>query len=228
LAFFWLYVGYYRLEKMLSRTKRMAREVTRGVLLQEALRMMLSTSLAAVVMTGFMSAAIPAQQPAWQTDYRKVLAQAAESQKPIAVFIAHGEAGFARVIAEGKLGSEEAQLLKSSYVCLYVDTETAGGKKLSSAFEMKEGLVISGKAGDKQALRHEGPVTQAKLAKYLTKFADPNSTVVATELGGASAPPAAPAVAQPAPSVGYYYGGGCPGGVCPTGGCASGRCPYVR
>ena len=57
--------------------------------------MMMSTSLTAVVLAGLVSA-VPAQ-PTFHTDYAKAFSQAASAQKPIAVFIAHGEAGFARL-----------------------------------------------------------------------------------------------------------------------------------
>jgi hypothetical protein len=171
--------------------------------------MFLSTSLTAVVLTGLVSA-VPAQ-PTFQSDYAKAMAQAAQAQKPLAVFIAHGEAGFARVVAEGKLDAEEARLLESSFVCVYVDTDTTAGKKLADAFEMKQGLVLSGKAGEKQALRHEGTIPAADMTKYLEKYSDPNRAVVTTEVGGV--------VAQPAPSVGTLF---------QSGGCPNGRCPYAR
>src|SRR4051812_5922524 len=141
----------------------MDREMPQRCSYREALRMILSTSLTAVVLSGLVAAVPP--QPAFQSDYGKAPVQAAESQKPVAVFIAHGEAGFARVVAEGKLDAEEAQLLKTSYVCVYIDTDTAAGKTLADAFEMKQGLVLSGKAGQKQALRHEGAVPTSDLTK---------------------------------------------------------------
>jgi hypothetical protein len=159
---------------------------------------MLSTSLAAVVLSG-VTAASSAVQPSWQTDYVKAAAQAAESSKPIAVFIAHGGAGYARVVADGGPTADDARRLKQSYVCLYVDTATDAGKKLADAFEMKEGLVISGRSGEKQALRIEGKVPQADLSKYLTRFAEPERVVTTTETPGVVAPVVtAPPVYYPA------------------------------
>jgi hypothetical protein len=152
--------------------------------------MMLSTSLTAVVLAGLIST-VPAQ-PAFQTDYAKALSEATAAQKPLAVFIAHGEAGFARILADGKLDAEEARLLKASYVCVYVDTDTSAGKKLADAFEMTQGLVLSSKAGEKQALRHEGMVPSAEMSRYLEKYSDPNRVVLTTEVGGVVLQPAPP------------------------------------
>jgi hypothetical protein len=152
--------------------------------------MMMSTSLTAVVLAGLVSA-VPAQ-PTFHTDYAKAFSQAALAQKPIAVFIAHGEAGFAHILADGKLDDVETRLLKASYVCIYVDTDTTAGKKLADAFEMKQGLVLSSKAGERQALRHEGIVPAADMTRYLEKYSDPNLVVVTTEVGGLVAQPAPP------------------------------------
>lgn len=165
---------------------------------------MLSTSLAAVLLSG-VSAVSAVGQPAWQNDYATAVMKAAELKRPIAVFIAHGGAGYSRVIAEGGLTADDARRLRQNYVCLYVDTDTAPGRKLADAFEMTEGLVISGKAGEKQALRHEGKMPQADLSKYLTRYAEQAGVVTTTETPGvavASAPAAAPVYTQPAP---VYY-----------------------
>ena len=159
---------------------------------------MLSTSLAAVVLSG-VAAASTAVPPAWQTDYATAAARAAETKKPIAVFIARGEAGYARVAADGGLTADDIRLLRQSYVCLYVDTQTQPGKKLAEAFEMAEGLVISGRAGEKQALRHEGKVPHADLTKYLTRFAESDRVITTTE-----SPNAAPAVTYVQPAPVYY------------------------
>ena len=58
---------------------------------------MFSTSLATAAVAGLLASGSLAHQPAWQSDYRKALAQAAEQQKPVAVFIARGGAGYARL-----------------------------------------------------------------------------------------------------------------------------------
>jgi len=176
---------------------------------------MLSTSLAALVMSGVV-ATVPTGSPAWHTDYAAALARAAESNKPIAVFIAHGGTGYARVVAEGNLPADDARQLGQSYVCLYVDTATEKGKKLAGAFEMNEGLVISDRTGEKQALRHEGKVSREELHKYLTRYADPNRAVVTTETPAAfvAAAPAVITTPQPAPVIPAFYPAARPAAAC--------------
>jgi hypothetical protein len=161
---------------------------------------MLSTSLALVVLSGVASAS--AAQPTWQSDYGIALAQAVKSNKPIAVFIAQGGAGYARVVAAGGLSTDDARLLKQHYICLYVNTESAKGKKLADAFEMKEGLVISGRAGTTQALRYDGKVPQGELSKFLTRYAEADRIVTTTDTPGSLAAASTVVVAQPAP---VYY-----------------------
>jgi hypothetical protein len=153
---------------------------------------MFSTSLATAAVAGFLASGSLATQPTWQTDYRKALAQAVEQQKPVAVFIARGGAGYSRLVTEGGLGADAAQMLRKNYVCLYVDTGTARGKELAGAFQISEGLVISDKTGGVQALRHEGRVSQTDLTRYLTRFVKAER-VAQTEFRGATQPLAQPA-----------------------------------
>ena len=153
---------------------------------------MFSTSLATAAVAGLLASGSLANQPAWQTDYRAALAQATEQHKPVAVFIARGGAGFDRLVTEGAVGAEAARALRKNYVCLYVDTTTTRGRELAGAFQLTEGLVISDKTGGVQALRHQGSVSQADLANYLTRYATPGQ-VAATEFRGA----AQTTVAQP-------------------------------
>src|SRR5688500_17816733 len=128
---------------------------------------MFSTSLATAAVAGLLVSGSLAKEPTWQSDYRKALAQATQQQKPVAVFIARGGAGHARLITEGSLGSDAIRVLRNSYVCLYVDTETARGQALAGAFQIREGLIISDKTGGVQALRHEGAVSRTDLTNYL-------------------------------------------------------------
>lgn len=151
--------------------------------------------------------------PDWRTDYRAAMRSAAADQKPVAVFLSHG--------ATKDVPAEAAALLAKSYVCVTVDVDTAAGKELAGKFGVAEGLVISSKGGDVQALRHAGPVPAAALAGYLAKYSDPARVVVTTEKVGAEV--AAPAVVVPASYVVPTYQapvfrtvGGCPNGRCPN------------
>ncbi|OWK37686.1 hypothetical protein [Fimbriiglobus ruber] len=160
--------------------------------------MMFSTSLTAMAVTGLLAyGSIPAQ-PAWVSDYRTALTQSVESQKPVAVFIAHGGDGYAKLVTDGGIGADAAKLLKQSYVCVYVDTDTKSGKDLAGSFGMSKGLVISNKSGTVQALRHEGAVSPTDLATYLERYSQTNTvTTTATNVATPAAP--APVVAAPAP-----------------------------
>lgn len=195
--------------------------------------MFFSTSLAAVTVTGLLSAANVPAQPNWTTDYRHALSQAGTQHKPVAVFIGQGKNGADRVVADGTIGEQATQILRTGYVCLYVDTTTDAGKTLAGSFGIDLGLVISNKDGGLQALRHDGVVTQTDLTTYLQRFAQ-SETVITTESHGKIAPvstvvpttglqPAAYAPVQSyVPATSYYpayrpvVSGGCPNGQCPN------------
>ncbi|HVK16809.1 MAG TPA: hypothetical protein VM533_07660 [Fimbriiglobus sp.] len=158
---------------------------------------MFSTSLATAAVAGLLASGSLAKEPTWQSDYRKALAQATQQQKPVAVFIARGDAGHARLINEGGIGSDATRVLRNSYVCLYVNTETDRGQALAGAFQIREGLIISDKTGGVQALRHEGTVSRTDLTNYLTRYV--NAGQVAQTEFHSGVQPVAQTVTQPAP-----------------------------
>jgi hypothetical protein len=180
---------------------------------------MITTTFAAVALSAVLGTGA-ISQPAWQTDYSKAIAAAAAEHKPVAVFIGHGEAGYKQLVG-GEIPKEAGQLLAKSFVCMYVNTDTAAGKNLASRFDMTQGVVISCKGGSVQALRYGGKVAPASLTSYLTKYSDAK-TVTTTETAGQAAVPAT------------IYGG-CPNGRCPNAAytpiyssCPNGNCPFVR
>jgi hypothetical protein len=204
---------------------------------------MFTTTLTAVALSGLLVPGASNALPTWQSDYGKAMTAAAAQQKPMVVVVGKGEAGYAKVVTDGQIPGQAAQLLAANFVCVYVDTETPDGKDLAGQLGVSQGLVISSKGGAVQALRHTGIVTPANLTGYLTKYGDPNRAVVTTELGGVVPVSATAApVTTYAPAVGTYYPGtvigGCPGGRCGAqpyyvqpvgypfvgGGCANGRC----
>lgn len=140
---------------------------------------MITTTLAVIALAGGLGAGnVPS--PNWQKDYSKALAVASSESKPIAVFISSGAATPARMVVDGRIPANAAQLLSEKYVCVFVDTDTESGKTLAGQFELTEGLVISGPGGQVQALRHNGAVAGAELAGKLTQFAStgqPTTTV---------------------------------------------------
>lgn len=180
---------------------------------------MVTTTFAAVVLSAALANEAPA--PAWETNYARASETAIAQRKPLAVFIGRGEAGYTRVVG-GTMPTEAGRLLAASYVSLYVNTDTAEGKTLAAAFGVSEGLVISCRGCQVQALKYGGALPATDLAGYLTKYSAASTTVTTTERAGTVAPAAVV--------------GGCAGGRCgvvqtgyaPASGCASGRCGVVQ
>ena len=90
-------------------------------------------------------------------------------------------------------------LLRSEYVCVYVDRDRRAGRELAESFEMGDGpgLVLSDRRGDSQAFRHEGTLDDDALERQLRKYSDPDRVVRRTETGAVAttsyyAAPAAP------------------------------------
>ena len=177
-----------------------------------------AVALGAVLSTGAVSV------PTWESDYGKALAVAAAEQKPVAVFIGRGEAGYTKLVG-GEFPADAGQILAKSYVCVYVDTDTASGKALAGQFDLPKGVVISCKGGNVQALRYGGNVAPGALTSYLTRYSEARAVVTTETAGDGSAVHAVPA--------GAVYGGGCANGRCGTpvyttypgfSSCPNGRC----
>jgi hypothetical protein len=180
---------------------------------------MVATTFAAAVLGATLSPGAVVT-PDWRTDYRAALTAAAAEQKPVAVFIGHGSAR--------PVPPEAAALLANRYVCVSVDVDTPAGKDLAGKFGLAEGLVISSKGGEVQALKYAGPVPAAALPGYLAKYGDPARVVTTTEKVGAQVAPAAVPASYPAPV--FHPAPAYPAPVFRSfgGGCASGRCPNAR
>ncbi|MFO0822286.1 MAG: hypothetical protein U0792_04080 [Gemmataceae bacterium] len=199
--------------------------------------MIVTTTLTVVVLAGALGGK---PTPSWQSDYAQAMAIASSEQKPIAVFISHGAGTPGKMINDGTIPENAARLLRESYVCLYLDTDTGSGKDLAEKFALKEGLVISSPGGNMQALRHNGPVNATELNQRLEQFAhagQPTTTINTGIQTVASAPvfvggcasgncylnsyPTAGYVTQPAAGqivypAGYSFGSSCPNGRCPN------------
>lgn len=202
---------------------------------------MFTTTFAAAALTGLLPVGAETLTPTWQSDYQSAIQVAVAQQKPVAVFIGHGEAGYDKLVSDGKIPADAGKQLANGYVCLYVDTDTAAGKTLAGQFQLTEGLVISSPGGAVQALRHSGNLSSAQLTGYVAKYSQP-ATVVTTDYRGTvvnsgvvQASGVAPVGVQPVYSGQVIYGG-CANGQCPTytpvysgynisGGCANGQCP---
>jgi hypothetical protein len=170
------------------------------------------TSLLLVALSGMVPAA-GLDAPSWQADYGAARKQGTTQEKPLAVFVGSGQAGWNQLDQDGRLSARAKRLLASDYVCVYVDTQTEAGRHLADELEISNGLgmVLSDRSGKVQAFRHEGDLADATLVSYLERFSDPNLVVKTT-------------VTNPAPQRSYAPAANyCPtcGGGCPT--CGGGR-----
>lgn len=170
--------------------------------------------------------------PRWQTDYSLALTRASAEKKPMAVFIGHGSDTIKRMTTDGVITADAAKLLTASYVCLYLDADTAKGKDLASQFEITEGLVISSPGGNMQAYRYTGTLPTATLTRELTHYAsagEPTTTVSAGAVSGryvitsggcangscGTVIPASGQYTYPGAAT-YPFGSSCPNGRCPN------------
>jgi hypothetical protein len=149
---------------------------------------MLTATLAFALLGGF-SPGANATLPNLHTDYAQARSVASADNKPIAVFIGRGTDAMGRMLADGSIPADAAQLLRDRYVALYIDTDTAAGKELAGRFALTGGLVISGPGGGVQAFRHSGTLSGSALTKQLSQYAtagQPTTTVGATVAPGSS------------------------------------------
>jgi hypothetical protein len=163
---------------------------------------MFTTTLAAIALAGGISSGVIPSTPNWHTDYAQALSRSSAEGKPMAVFIGNGADRVAKMMAEGTISAEAALVLNFSYVCVYLDSDTASGKDLAGRFEIKEGLIISSKGGNLQAYRHAGAISAKELTTSLSKYAD-------------SATPAVTASNNPYSTTGSVIVGGYPSAVAP-------------
>ena len=171
------------------------------------------TSVVFFALSGLLVATSAPGEPTWLNEYGKARQKGEKEQKPLAVFIGSGKTGWGQVSREGRLDPEIKKLLVDHFVCLYVNTDEASGKRLASAFELQgPGVVISTHTGQQQAFRHEGHLENQDLARYLRRYADPGLDLQYTET--AAVPRASyyePAPGSATPAMGGYvpsFGGG--------------------
>ena len=170
------------------------------------------TSSLVIALAGYLASA-SLETPSWHADYGSAQKLGKEGYKPLAVFIGSGKAGWNQLSREGQLTQDAKKLLVKNYVCVYVDAGQEAGKQLAFEFRVPKGpgLIISDSTGNYQAFFHRGDLPNEQLSHYLSRYADPNRVVRATETNPAEPPAYAqayPAVAnpfyQPAPYTPVY------------------------
>ncbi|MGE3804005.1 MAG: hypothetical protein AB7K24_04955 [Gemmataceae bacterium] len=150
------------------------------------------------------SVGAPADAQVWQTSYATAQQQAIQARKPLVVVFGAGNEGWKKLNRDGDPAGNIADTFATEYVCLYVDTATEAGKKLAQQFQINNlGIVISNRAGDLQAFRHEGDLSRAALDRYLKRFADPDLVVTTT-------------VTNPGDEEHKSFYQGAPAGYCPS------------
>ncbi len=119
----------------------------------------------------------------WLNDYSQARRLGATQKKPLAVFLSPGKEGWGKRATEGNGGAEVRRLLADRYVCVAIDTATADGRRLASAFEMSggQGIILSDRRGDRQAFRHEGELRNGDLSRYLERHSATNRPAETTE-----------------------------------------------
>ena len=158
-----------------------------------------------------------AESPTWHTDYTAAQQKAIAQQKPLAVVFGKGANGWQQ-IAGGSVTVDANQMLGDKYVCCYVDIATSVGEAMARKFEVNGpvAIVISDRTGDFQAFWHEGVLPADVLSSYVTRYANPQRVVTATDTNRTSRasnypPQAGPVSAAYCPTC---SGGGCPNGQC--------------
>jgi hypothetical protein len=132
---------------------------------------MFTTTLAALALAGGLGSGVIPSTPNWHTDYAQAMTRSSAEGKPMAVFIGNGADRVAKMLADGTISADAARVLKASYVCVYLDTNTPAGKDLAGRFEISQGLIISSKGGNLQSYRHSGAIGNKELADSVSKYA---------------------------------------------------------
>jgi hypothetical protein len=156
----------------------------------------MNTSIIGVALTAALFPAHMALTPAWYNDYRQARELGSRENKPLVVVIGSGKTPWANLARVAEQDGSINQTLRSSYVCVFVDTDTTEGQRVAQTFEMSgPGMVISDRSGAYQAYRRAGELPASELARELINHT--NDTYVAQKL----APPAVQPVAYAAPVV---------------------------
>lgn len=149
--------------------------------------------------------------PTWHGNYSQAQREAANQKKPLVVVFGSGANGWTKIIRDKTPNGEVSTLLAKDYVCVYVDTDLAEGKRLAQSFELTGtvGMVISDRTLSTQAFWHQGDMSHDNALHYLKKYARPDVVVQGTET---ATPTARVSYYQPQGNQGFqgYQGFGVP------------------
>jgi hypothetical protein len=139
------------------------------------------TSLGLAALAGlFLPSSLP-EGPAWRLSYTLAREEGQRAGKPLAVVVGSGKQGFDKLSTEGQLSRDAQKVLASTYVAVYLDLDNPQGRKIADQLGMTQGIVISDRGASVQAFRHDGTLSNADIAQYLRRYADPSHVVTTTE-----------------------------------------------
>jgi hypothetical protein len=146
------------------------------------------TSLVFVALGSLVAGSVSQDGVVWQKDYAQARKAAQTEKKPLAVIFGSGPMGFDKVCRDGQISPALRKALADNYVCLYADVSTPAGKKMAETFGINQscGIVLSDRTGDLMAFYHDGDLTDADLARWVNRFADPNVVVNSTKTNTSS------------------------------------------
>ncbi len=187
---------------------------------------MITTTLAVVALAGALSPNASPTIPGWQTDYAQARSTALAERKPLAVYVGQGAQALNRKLADGTISTDAAQLLRASYVCVYLDAETDAARQLTGRFELNEGLILNSPEGDVLAVRHGGAVSGADLTRQLREYSSgtPAAVVLTSATVATPAPVVTTAVIAAPATQTIVTAGAYSAPVMISGGCANGSC----
>lgn len=139
-------------------------------------------SILALVALSLPLAAKPASID-WHHNYRAAHEIGISKQKPLAMFVASGKEGWKKILADGAFDTKVQHILAENYVAVFIDRDTTEGQKTVAAFGLSNqpALIISNRAGDLQAFRHEGTLTETDLTVCLNRYSSASYVVTTTE-----------------------------------------------
>jgi hypothetical protein len=109
--------------------------------------------------------------PMWMKDYATALKCSREEHKPMAIFVGCGKDGWKSVVRGGKPGTEVERMLSKEFVCVYLDADTAAGKRMAAALKVSDdrGLVLGDRTGQYIDHRHVGSMSEDDLSSCLSR-----------------------------------------------------------
>jgi len=111
------------------------------------------------------------KSPRWHSDYFAAQELARKQNRPLAVFVGAGDLGFHQVSSDSLLSGEAMHTLAEHFVCVFLDRQDKAQHDLITqlAFKTGPGLVLSDRAGARQAVWHAGTLSHAALLQALKK-----------------------------------------------------------